>query len=194
MATRTRKEAAHVGVADHGGWAILVTVAGDGRLVDRRRVELVDAGLPALPHHHEGQGLPVEEAVALVERVTRSADACALACLEALAGSVPVRIVGLSLRACPPLPATVAERLSNYRARNVADWVMYRQALARAAEARGWAVHEYDARHVLADAARALGRSTIEDVLQKVGAALGPPWRKDHKVAMAAALVAARSP
>jgi hypothetical protein len=31
-----------IGVSDHGGWAVLVTVAGDGTLLDRRRVELVD--------------------------------------------------------------------------------------------------------------------------------------------------------
>ncbi len=58
-----------IGVSDHGGWAVLVTVARDGTLLDRRRVELVDEGLPKIPHHSEGQGLPIEEAVALVERV-----------------------------------------------------------------------------------------------------------------------------
>ena len=31
-----------IGVSDHGGWAVLVTVAGDETLLDRRRVELVD--------------------------------------------------------------------------------------------------------------------------------------------------------
>jgi hypothetical protein len=28
-----------IGVSDHGGWAVLVTVARDGTLLDRRRVE-----------------------------------------------------------------------------------------------------------------------------------------------------------
>ena len=45
-----------IGVSDHGGWAVLVTVARDGTLLDRRRVELVGEGLPKLPHHSEGQG------------------------------------------------------------------------------------------------------------------------------------------
>ena len=58
-----------IGVSDHGGWAVLVTVAGDGTLLDRRRVELVDEDLPKIPHHSEGQTLPLDEAVALVERV-----------------------------------------------------------------------------------------------------------------------------
>src|SRR6186713_1896454 len=137
MPKRTRAPGATVGVADHWGWAVLVTVAPDGRFVDRRRVELVEAGLPPYPHHHEGQSLPVDEAVELVERVTRSVDACARVCLDTLAGSVATPIVGIALRACPRLPATVAERLSNYQAHNVADSVMYRSALARSAEAKG---------------------------------------------------------
>ncbi len=63
-----------LGVSDHGGWAVLVTADRDGALLDRRRVELVDEGLPKLPHHHDAQGLPADEAVALVERVRVSAE------------------------------------------------------------------------------------------------------------------------
>ena len=48
-----------IGVSDHGGWAVLVTVADDGTLLDRRRVELVDEDLPKIPHHSEGQALPL---------------------------------------------------------------------------------------------------------------------------------------
>ena len=62
-----------IGVSDHGGWAVLVTVAGDGTLLDRGRVELVDEDLPKIPHHSEGQALPLHETVALVERVRVSA-------------------------------------------------------------------------------------------------------------------------
>lgn len=190
MASGVRRDRAIVGVSDHAGWAVLVTVARDGSFVDRRRVELVDPALPAMPHHHEGQALPVGEAVALVGRVARSAAACAESCLEALASSVSTPIAGIALRALQPLPATVAERLSSYTARNVADWVMYRESLARAAEARDWTVHWYDARSVTADAAKVLGRKTIDELLRKTGAALGPPWQKDHKLAMAAAIAA----
>src|SRR5499426_286848 len=134
-----------VGVSDHGGWAVLVTVTSDGTLIDRRNVELVDKRLPSIPHHHEGQTLPIDEAVALVEKVRDSADRHAILALDAVATALPVHIVGIALRECPPLPPTIAERITNYRARNVADWVMYRRALAGAAEARGWNVHWYNA-------------------------------------------------
>lgn len=188
MPSRVQKAGAHVGVFDHWGWAVLVTVRSDGKLIDRRRVELVDATLPKFPHHHEALALPVVAGVALVERVARSAQREARLALEALESSVPSPIVGLALRACPPLPATIAERLADYRAQNVADSVLYREALALAARARGWSVYWYEAKTVSSQAARALGGSDIEALLQRTGAALGPPWQKDHKLAMAAAI------
>lgn len=170
-----------------------MTVEGDGTFVDRRRVEIVEKGLPCMPHHHDALKLPVGEGVALVERVTRSAEKCAVARLDELAGSVPVKISGIALRVCPPLPPTIAERLASYRAQNTADWVMYRQALARAAEARGWFVHWYDARRVIADAAKALGKKSLDPLFDAMKKELGPPWQIDHKQATAAAIAAASS-
>jgi hypothetical protein len=182
-----------IGVADHGGWAVLVTVARDGKLLDRRRVELVDEGLPKIPHHSEGQALPLDEAVALVERVRASAERHAKLVLDAEAKTVPGRIRGVALRHCPELPPTIAERIQDYRAQNVADWVMYRQALAAAAEARGWAVHWYDAKKVLDAASAALRIKDLDAHFVQLRRSIGPPWSMDHKLAMAAAIVAARA-
>jgi hypothetical protein len=180
-----------IGVSDHGGWAVLVTVAGDGMLLDRRRVELVDEGLAKIPHHSEGQGLPLDQAVALVERVRASAERHAMLCLDAVAMTVPGRILGVALRQCPVLPPTIAERIKDYRAQNVADWVMYRKALAAAAEARGWAIHWYDAKKVFDAMSKALGIEDLDAHFLQLRRSIGPPWGKDHKVAMAAATVAA---
>jgi hypothetical protein len=181
-----------IGVSDHGGWAVLVTVARDGTLLDRRRVELVDEGLPKFPHHHEGQGLPLDEAVALVERVRVSAERHAVLALDAVTMAVP-RILGVALRNCPQLPPAIAERIKDYRAQNVAHWVMYRKALAFAAEARGWPVHWYDAKKVLGAASQALGVENLGAHFLHVRSAVGPPWDKDHKLAMAAAIVTANA-
>jgi hypothetical protein len=179
------------GVSDHGGWAVLVTVSRDGTLLDRRRVELVDDDLPAIPHHHEAQGLPPDEAVALVERVRFSAEKHAVLALDAVAMAVrPIQ--GVALRTCPPLPSTITERIRDYRASNVADWVMYRQALAAAAAARGWPVYWYDAKDVFGAASQALGIDFDAHFLDLRGA-IGPPWTKDHKLAMAAAIAAAKA-
>jgi hypothetical protein len=59
---------------------------------------------------------------------------------------------------------------------------MYRDVLAEAAQARGWSVVEYETTTVLDD---------IGPRLDEIGKALGPPWQKDHRLAAAAALIAA---
>lgn len=168
-----------------------MTVARDGTLLDRRRVELVDEGLPRLPHHHEAQRLPLDEAVALVERVRVSAETHARLALDAVTMTVP-RILGIALRNCPQLPPTIAERIKDYRAQNVADWVMYRKALASAADARNWPVHWYDAKKALGAASQALRVENLDAHFLHLRSAVGPPWNKDHKLAMAAAIVTAR--
>ena len=181
-----------VGVSDHGGWAVLVTLALDGTLLDRRRVDLVDESLPKLPHHSEGQRLPLDEAVELVERVRMSAERHVVLALDAVTIAVP-QILGVALRRCQPLPPTIAERIKDYRAQNVADWVMYRKALASAAEARGWPVHWYDTKKVLGAASQALHIENLDAHFLRVRRTLGPPWNNDHKLAMAAAIVTAKA-
>ena len=180
-----------IGISDHGGWAVFVTVSRDGTLLDRRRVELVDESLPAIPHHHEAQRLPPDEAVALVERVRASAERHAALALDAVAAAVHP-ILGIALRSCPELPPTIAQRIKDYRARNVADWVMYRTALAAAAAARGWPVHWYDAKNVSSAASHALRVKSFDAHFADLRGAVGPPWNNDHKLAMAAAIVAAK--
>jgi hypothetical protein len=182
-----------IGVSDHGGWAILVTVAPDGTLLDRRRIELVDDALPAIPHHHEGQLLPIGAAVALVEKVRASAEKHAAVALDAVAAEIP-NVRGIALRSCPPLPPTIAERIKDHRARNLADWVMYRQALAAAAQARGWHIFWYDAKEVLSSASKALHVENFDTYFLALRKALGPPWNSDHKLAFAAAIVTAAAP
>lgn len=184
------RDRAIAGVSDHAGWAVLVTVADDATIVDRRRVDLVDADLPSMPHHGPAQRLPIEQAVDLVERVRASAASFAKKALDDL----PENVKGIAIRKRPKLPDTVAERIADYWAQNRADWVMYRDVLADAARARGWSVHEYDTKTVLAEASEALGLD--EDIaawLKEIGKRFGPPWQKDHRLATAAAIVAARA-
>ena len=198
---------AAVGVAEHGNSAVLVTVASGGELLDRRRVDLTDSDLPTHPHHHEGswavgryrnspwaREISLAEAIELVERVRESAGRGARESLEALAAAVPVPITRIALRICPGLPPTTEERIMDNRAQTVADSVMYRQALASAAEARGWSVHWYDREEVFSEAATALGGEDIKAVLSAMGRAAGPPWQAKHKLAAAAALAALHQP
>ena len=69
----------------------------------------------------------------------------------------------------------------------------YRKALAAAAEARGWAVHWYDVKHVFDAMSEALDIEDLDAYFLRLRKSIGPPWSKDHKMAMAAAIVAARA-
>jgi len=199
--------AATVGVVDHGNAAVLVTFAPGGKLLDRRRIDLTDRGLPTHPHHHEGswamgrylnspwaRPISLAEAVALVERVRTSAERGAREGLDALARAVPMPIASIAIRVCPELPPTTEERIADNRAQTFADSVMYREVIAAAAEARGWSVHWYDRERVFRDAAEALGRKDVNTFLQEIGRAIGPPWQAKHKLAAAAALAATPRP
>ena len=207
MAGGRLHRAASVGVAEHSNSAVLVTVAPGGECLDRRRIDLADRGLPTHPHHHEGswavgrylgtpgaRALSLADAVALVERVRASAARGARENLEALAAAVPLPIATIAIRMCPRLPPTTEERIADNRAQTVADSVMYREALATAAAARGWSVHWYEREHVFRDAATVLGRKDVDAFLYAMGRSIGPPWQASHKLAAAAALVATGHP
>ncbi len=183
MAAKKRAQLS-VGVMDHAGWAVLVTAQPDGTVVDRRRVELVEEGLPVMPHHHEGQRLPIDEAVNLVARVRASA--ARRAALEL--ASLPPGVGAIALRALQPLPHSVAERITDYRAMCVADWVMYREVLAEAATARGWRVRWFDPETVIDAAATTLKHASLDALFAETKARLGKPWQQDHRLALAAAI------
>jgi hypothetical protein len=122
------------------------------------------------------------------ERVRESAARGARDCPAALAAEVPVPIARIAIRVCPELPPTIEERIADNRAQTVADSVRYRQALAAAAEARGWSVCWYDRERVFRDAAAVLGCADIDEFLRAIGKPVGPPWQARHKIAAAAAI------
>lgn len=198
MSTSTGTAVAAVGVVQQGHVVILVTVAADGRLLDRRRVPLT-ADLPTHPYHHEGswavgrylstpgaRALSLDDAMALVRRVTDAAEAGAGQALDAVASSVTARIETVALRACAAIPAPIEARIRDHRAQAMADSVMYRQAVAAAATARGWAVSWYDGTGVLDDEA-------VAPVLAAMGRTAGVPWQAAHRQAAAGAFAALAS-
>jgi len=205
MAKQRARTTATVGVAENGNSAELVTLGPDGALLDRRRVDLTH-GLPTHPYHHEGswavgrylnsawaRPVALADAIALVERVQAAAAEGAAACLAALATAVTVPVAAISLRACAELPASTEERIRDARAASMADSILYREALAQAARARGWHVHWYERETVFREAGAATGGKDVETLLRAMGHAAGPPWQARHKLAAAAALAAGAS-
>jgi hypothetical protein len=177
-----------LGIAHHLGWAVAVTASADHMVVDRRRIELVEPGMASAPIHHEGKPLDDDATAALVAQVRASVARATSASLDQLATALPEPIVSMSLRAWPlDFPDDIAvQRRAPYEAR--ADSVMYRQVLAELARARGWDVHVYDAKDVEARAVSKLAERA-DEVLFGPRATMGPPWAKDHRMALAATIL-----
>ena len=186
-----------LGVADHSGWAVCVTVAASRGLpvvVDRRRVELIEPGVPSQPYHHETVGIPLPDAEKLVVRVRDSVMRTTLAGLSQLRDELQpsYTIVAMTLRN-PPLayvPVTVAEAHKSYPVMCRADAMMYHDALCTAARRLSIALELHDRGEEVVRAADRFGVSVeeLEHFLHTTGQRLGPPWRQEHRLAAAAAI------
>jgi len=186
-----------LGIAHHFGWAVAVTASTDHKVVDRRRIELIEPGVPAAPIHYEGgpyllhrsaEPLDDNALATLVADVRASVVRAASAALDELATALAEPIVSMSLRAWPAdFPEDIAvQRRVPYESR--ADSVMYCQVLAELARERGWVVHLYDSKDVEREAVRILGERA-DEVLHSPRVTLGGPWSKDHRMALAATIV-----
>ena len=190
-----------VGVADHGGWAILVSAAavrGEPTVIDRRRVPLIEKGVPSQPYHHDTLSLSDAEGEQLLRKVKRSIDAYAAAAFEHLAAdlSPQYRVTSITIRQPPleRLPATVREAHDSYYVQCRADGMLYHAAICAAARQRDWTVMLHRRGEELGNAARALkiGARDVDRLMSDLKKTLGPPWTAEHRNAFAAAIVALR--
>ncbi len=187
-----------LGLRAHSGWAALVALGapnGTLELVDRRRIELIDEAdaFWAKQPYHAAEGLDPDEARDVVKRGIASARRLALRELRAAAARAEQD--GHEIRACAvlvndPLPDwSVAEILAVHFRMHKAEGVLFRDALARAAESCGLplvAIREQD----LADVAeRALGATSarLAKSVAELGKSAGPPWGADQKQSALAA-------
>jgi hypothetical protein len=191
-----------ISVADHAGWAHVVCVAaprGVPAVVERRRVALIDAGLPTLPYHHDTIGMREDEANALIARVRRSIAACTSRALHGVVTDLApaYRVVALAIREPPfaELPETVAAVWQSYRLQCAADGMMYQFALCRAARDLGLEVHPCRRAEETARAAARLEvrPDAMEAFVSATGRPSGPPWTEEHRRAFAAGIAALAS-
>jgi len=183
-----------VGVADHSGWAVFVTVGGASsqpEVVDRRRVTLVAPELPRQPYH-AAVGLPLHDAERLIRRVESSAARYARRALDQLVVDLGAgtKLRAIAIRAGGrSLPSTTAEILAAHAIIHAAEGALYRDALTQAAADVGVRVYEYPRHLSVNDAAPRLGTTgdRLAAHLTELGRKLGPPWQKDHRTAAVAA-------
>jgi hypothetical protein len=165
-------------------------------VVERRRVTLIDAGLPTLPYHHESIGMREDEANALIARVRRSiARRTSRALREVVTDLAPAyRVVALAIREAPfpELPDTVAVVRQSYRLQCAADGMMYQLALCHAARDLDLEVQLCRRGEETARAAARLEVHPvdIESFVSGAGRPPGPPWTEEHRRAYAAGIAA----
>jgi hypothetical protein len=188
-----------VSVAEHAGWAHLVCVAAPGlvpAVIARRRVTLIDPGLPKLPYEHESVGMKEDEANALIARVRRSIVSHASLALQRVVTelSPTYAAVALAIRKppFPKLPRTVSAVWQSYRLQCAADGLLYQLVICRAARQLGLEVQLCRRGDETARAAQSLSVTPgeVEEFVSGSGRPAGPPWTQEHRRAYAAGIAA----
>jgi len=172
-----------LGFVAHTGWAAAVAVGGSGapRLIDRRRIELIEGGFEMAGVYHAAEGLPLSEARRRVDAIRARAGARAkealAAWIESLQklGGVPRRCAIVGPRKRPP--ADLETILRSHALIHAAEGELYRTALAAAAAVRGLEVTTIPAREL------DLSAKAVRDL----GHGAGAPWGRDQKLAALAA-------
>lgn len=198
MAENDHRKPAAIGVWEHNGWAVLVTIGvevGEPVILDRRRVDLLSPGLPPQPYHHETMNMGEAEAQALVERVRVDSIEMAKTALQTLLSDLDLdtwhpQILTLREPAFPDLPTSIKAVHANQRALHVADGMIYHDAVTAAAAAQGLEIVPFHKNDVLSICCDRLDCSAdeLEEILLQFGKEVGSPWQKEHRMAAAGAI------
>jgi hypothetical protein len=188
-----------VSVAEHTGWAHVISVAAPDLVpvvIARRRVTLIDQGLPTMPYEHESVGMKEAEANALIARVRRSVAARTTLALQRVVTelSPTYAAVALAIRKppFPELPGTVRPVRKSYRLQCAADGMLYQLAICHVARQLGLEVQLYRRGDEAAWAAQSLSVTPdeVEEFVTGRGRPVGPPWTQEHRRAYAAGIAA----
>jgi hypothetical protein len=169
---------------------------GDPVVVDKRRVRLIENGVPTQPYHHETLSLPDQAAEQLLRRVKASIAASTAQAFDRLVSDLRsrYRVCAVAIRqpTLERLPASVKEAHDSYHVQCRADAMLYHSAICAAARQRDWEVVFHRRGEELQNAAGALERSVeeIERFLDSLRPSVRPPWAAEHRHAFAAAIAA----
>ena len=135
-----------IGATDHYARAELVTLAADDAapvFVDRRRVELIDKGLPTAPYHREALKLDIKAAIELVNRVRHSVAEHVTAAASTMLKTLRAHVLILPSSPYHRLPDSLEEVLRSRPLTYAAAGMLYREFLAEAATELGLEVRRY---------------------------------------------------
>jgi len=189
---------AALGVRAHSGWAAAVVI---GRSVsspvvlDRRRIELIDATMPGQPYHAAAE-MNLAEAERFIAECIRRTRRLASKAVSTVVDELRERghtIVGCGLLLGSGRPlTTLAATLASHPMIHTAEGELFRDALKHAAEKCGLPLVGVKEREACATAARELkvAERDLPMRLNALGKQIGAPWRQDEKLATLAAWLA----
>jgi hypothetical protein len=185
-----------LGFRPHTYWTAAVALAGAPdapEVVERRRITFATGDERGV--YHRAAEVPAAEAPALVEHVRAVVEAHASEAIKAMVADLAR--AGRAVRAAVvptaglKLPERIEDIVRVHARMHAAEGELYRDIVADACAGLGLRVHRVVERELFALASDRIGTSdtVLKTRLQAMGAALGPPWSEDQKLAMLAALV-----
>jgi hypothetical protein len=183
-----------LGFRPHTYWTSAVALAGPAdapRLIERRRITFATGNERMV--FHRAEQTDIETARLLIEEVRAATEANAAREIGALVEDLKRDGVSVSVAVVPEainkLPEALEDILKVHARMHAAEGNFYRAVVATACARVGLAVHRAVERELPALAADVLGVNiaAVEARLKTMGAALGPPWSEDFKLATLAA-------
>jgi hypothetical protein len=183
-----------LGFRPHTYWTSVVALAGDveaPRVIERRAIVFA-AGEERNVYHHAAE-TDLAAAPALIERVRAATKANAVRELGGLiadlgrTGAVPRTAV--TAAATAKLPAKLEDIVRVHARMHAAEGDFYRDVVADACQAAGLDVRrvvERELPDLVCDLLR-IDSAGLKTRLHTMGAALGPPWSEDYRLASLAA-------
>ncbi len=183
-----------LGFRPHTYWTSAVALAGSRhapRVIERRRITFA-AGDERMVFHRAEQ-TDLERARALIEEVRAATEANAarevgqfVADLQRDGVSIRIAVVPEAIN---KLPDTLEDILKVHARMHAAEGNFYRGVVASACSVLGLEVHRAVERELTALVGDRLDETipAVEGRLKTMGAALGPPWSEDYKLATLAA-------
>lgn len=189
-----RPSTAVLGFRPHTYWTAVVAVTGPPeapQVLERRRIVFATGAERFV--YHQAETLDLRSAQALLDAVRTATEANAAREIGVLLADlqrdgVAVR-TAVTAAATAKLAPSLAAILKSHAQMHAAEGSFYRDVVAQACTALGLQVHRVAERDMARQVRSLLhvDDAALETQLKAIGAALGPPWSEDYRLATEAA-------
>jgi hypothetical protein len=179
---------------------VLVVLAGSIEspiVVERRRIEIADPKIAGSKQpYHAAEGLSLRDAEALVNACTEASvrlatEAVQVAIRDARQKGYEISTSGILTGSGKPIPS-LDKILMSHPLLHTAEGELFRDVIARACQNHHLRVVAVKEKELMSRSQNDIGFSgeLLLQHLQRIGKAIGPPWRQDEKYASLAAWIA----